>query len=60
MTMLEMVCEARREDAAEAFAQYHRMPRWRWFKRGKLLEWAHLLAVEYDRLRQKSYEQNGR
>jgi hypothetical protein len=54
MTTLEMVCEARRDDALEALAQYHRTPRWRWFRRGRLLRNAHLLAVEYERLRQRT------
>lgn len=53
MNILENVCEARREDAFEAFAQYHRTPKWRWFKRGKLLDYAHLLATEYARLLQR-------
>jgi hypothetical protein len=51
MTTLDLVCEARRDDALEVLAQYHRTPRWRWFKRGKLLRGAHALAVEYERLR---------
>jgi hypothetical protein len=51
MTTLQKVCEARGDDAIEAFAEYQETPRWRWFKRGKLLDRAHLLALEYERLR---------
>lgn len=60
MTTLEMVCEARRDDALEALAQYHRTPRWRWFKRGRLLRGAHVLAVEYERLRLRNCDKEGR
>lgn len=53
MSTLQKVCEARREDAFEALAQYHRTPRRRWYKRRKLLDHAHLLATEYARLLQR-------
>ena len=49
--------EARADDAVKAFAEYEGTPRWMWFRRGRLLHRAHLLALEYARLRERYFDE---
>jgi len=47
MTAVQIAAKTRRDDVSEALAEYDQTPRWRWFKRGKLLFRAEVLAHAY-------------
>ena len=47
MTAIQIAARTRRNDVSDALAEYDQTARWRWFKRGRLLFRAEVMAQSY-------------